>query len=249
MKHHCSITKLINSEDYEKYDSGLKRLTEIYISEFPDENEREPLKNILNRVKGKRTEYDPHTFILLCKYDNEEKIIGGVIADYYLTSKCLHITYVFIDSAYRGIGAWSSLKKGIFDTIKWLELINNLTFNVIFFESNIPEKTDIELDSIDPVLRLKIFSRINARLVDIPYTQPALSSNLKEVHNLYLFCIPLVESIHNSIDYKIVMDFLSDLYKSLNILSPMKNRTFIKMKNEIEKSLVNGEIKLKEFPV
>ena len=228
------ISKLLNHGDVEANEQKLLDFEKIYEAEFPDDDEREPLETILNRVKGMRSVTDPRTFILICDNGQLDKVIGGVVGDYYLKSRCIHLTYIFIDSGYRNIGAWTAIKKSVGDTIDLLETLHQVEFDYIFFEANMPEKTVI--DSFDPLSRLKIFSRLNAYLVDLPYFQPALCKKSREVSNLYLLCIPRNEKDPSCIDRNVVFDFLFELYKSLNIGNPLNDNSFKHMLGYVDKT-------------
>jgi len=104
-------------------------------------------------------------------------------------------------------------------------------------------------DSFDPLLRLKIFSKLGARWIKIPYTQPALDSDKEKVENLYLLTFPVSDLTVSCIDAEVVINFLKNLYKSLLIENPYADEDFLKMVRNIEQQKDNkSKIQLYSVP-
>ena len=100
------------------------------------------------------------------------------------------------------------------------------------------------------LVRLRIFSKLGAKWVDIPYTQPALDSEKAKVDNLLLLTFPIANSRTDSIDANVVICFLDNLYKSLSIENPYENSDFLQIVKCInETKSVNNRIILKPIPV
>ena len=113
----------------------------------------------------------------------------------------------------------------------------------MFFESNNPLKTKHENDSFDPVKRLEIFSHFGAKLINIPYVQPALDKNRKKVDNLFLLSFPQFNVNGDKIPATEIADFLKDLYISLG--ETEDNKSFKNMVSHLHTIKdKNGEIEL-----
>jgi len=194
----------------------LEKIEKIYEKGFPDDNEREHFKDILNRVIGLKNSNDPHSVIVL-KNDNDvqTEVSGGLIADWYEKSKCIHLTYIIVDEKYRAKGiAKELINEGIKQISDWIKENRNIKIRNIFFESNNPEKT--VNDNFNPYKRLEIFSKLGARRININYIQPALDPEKKEVENLFLLTFPQFNTDNSKMLTDEVIDFLTELYAGLN---------------------------------
>jgi predicted GNAT family acetyltransferase len=234
---------IFNSDDLKKNSQYINQISDLYNSCFPDINEREEFENILNRVMGIREKYDPNTILLF--YPKDEKVVAGLIADWYKHSKSIHITYIFVSPYFRNKGiAKHILKNEIPKIIKQIFDLYKIEIKGVFLEANNPKDTII--DSINTSIRLEIFKKIGIKWIDIPYIQPALDSNREKVNNLFLLVLPISESQSSKIKKDIVIQFLCDLYKSLQIEDPFEKPDFLKMINHLSK---NMDVKLKEIQV
>ena len=236
-----------NEEEINKNCHLIPKLRQLYNLCFPDINEREDIHRILRRVKGLKNEFDPNTILLLDSLENE--VIAGMVVDWYFESQCIHLTYIFVHPESRNNGIAKR-----FLTIELKVLIDQLyskfgiRIKAVFLESNIPSQTHI--DSFDPTLRLKIFKQIGIKWIDIPYVQPALDNNKAKVNNLYLLTIPINNDDFNEINIDNVIDFLSSLYKSLQIRNPELDFDYKLMVNSLhQQKKINNCINLKQINV
>jgi len=241
--------KLISdSESYSKYKNQLSDFKDLYIQGFPDINEREDFDVILNRVFGPKQINEPHSVIILSiSEDDNQEVMGGLIADWYETSKSIHLIYLIIDEKFRGKGVAKKLiKEGVEDIKNWINTEKGVEIKNVFFESNNPEKTTT--DSFDPVTRLEIFSHLGAKLININYIQPALDKNKKEVDNLLLLSFPQFNEKGDKIPATEIMAFLTDLYLSLE--SSKDNDCLINMSNQLENQKnKDGDVELQDIPI
>jgi GNAT superfamily N-acetyltransferase len=215
----------------------IPEFKKLYESGFPDVNEREDFQAITDRVAAEKPEGQPHSILLFDTSDEEKPAVtGGLIADWYATSRCIHLIYLIVDpgSRKKGLG-----RKLITDGVAWMkEWIKNeraTEIRNVFFESNIPWKTKKENDNFDAVTRLTIFSNLGARLIDIPYVQPALDPAKKSVDNLFLLSFTRFNALGDTIAPGEILAFLYDLYSGLGIADPHNNEDFKKMKAALEK--------------
>ena len=228
---------ITDSKSYHQHASSIVDFLPIYEEAFPDVNEREDWEDIKERCVNEIA--FPRTFILLFKED--DIVQGGIISDYYPKSGVIHLIYIAIQKERRGSGIARKLIKSLLpNAIKALEETFGFSAKAIIFESNIPWKT--EIDSIDPKLRLKIFEKLGAKLIPIPYVQPALSESKKKVENLFLLSFPLTESSTlNTLNTKVLEDFLKEFYQGLGIKAPELNEDFINMQSKIKSQEQNNK--------
>lgn len=194
----------------------LKKFEDIYEKGFPDSNEREKFQDIINRVTGDKKPNEPHSIIVLKNNDAlPAEVWGGLIADWYEKSKCIHLTYLIVDEKYRGkTVAKTLINEGIKLIKDWIKDYRNIEIRNVFFESNNPEQT--VNDNFNPHKRLEIFSKLGAKKIDIHYIQPALDAEKEEVENLFLLTFPQFNANKSKILTVEIIEFLTELYGGLN---------------------------------
>ncbi len=238
---------IVDSSSCSDHATLIDSFKELYTNAFPDINEREDFEVILQRVFGENQQNEPHSILILTTTTgNKPEVSGGLIVDWYENSKAIHLIYLVTAEKYRGKGiAKSLINKGIKSIIEWIKNERGIEIRNVFFESNNPEKT--ENDNFDTIQRLEIFSQLGAKWINIPYVQPALDAKKKEVDNLYLLSFTQFNVKGDKISEIEIIDFLKDLYLSLKQTD--KNKSFIRMQNELEKQKNNdGDIELQHIP-
>ena len=238
---------IFDRKSYLEHANLLDNFKELYINGFPDINEREDFEVILKRVFGDKQRNEPHSIIILCHTDDENpKIAGGLIADWYANSKAVHLIYLITDKIFRGKGiAKKLINDGVVIIKNWIKNEKGIDINNVFFESNNPEKTIN--DNFDPITRLEIFSQMNAKWINLPYIQPALDAKKKDVDNLFLLSFTQFNAKGDKIPKDEIIAFLKDLYLSLG--ESEKSKSFVNMQNVLEKQKNNdGDIELQPIP-
>ena len=238
---------IFDLNSYVKNKGLIDDFEQIYNAGFPDVNEREDLSVIIKRVTNKKKELEPYTIILISSIDSV--VVGGLIADWYDKSKSIHLTYLIIDEKFRKQGLGKEL------IIKGIKLIKDsirkeggIEIKNVFFESNNPEQTKRENDSFDPYTRLKIFSSLGAKWIDIPYVQPALDIKKKSVDNLMLLSFSQFNNNINTIPVNDIMAFLEDLYAGLGVKDLIHNKDLQNIKSKLKRSKDDfGNIELKKI--
>ena len=208
----------------------------IYEEAFPDSNEREDFKDILDRVQLDNLQLRT----LIGIHREGEKAISGIIIDIY--DECIfHLIYLVVAPQHRNQG-WA--KRLIQEDIKRLILDINPKSAGVFLESNIPWKT--EKDAFDPKIRLHIFKNLGIKLIPIEYTQPPLSAGKDKVNNLFLLYLPLKEE--STIELQLIQSFLNLFFKGLGCQTENNreldamNGQLLLLKNQ------NNQIEMKEIP-
>lgn len=239
---------IFDRESYLKHVNLIDSFKELYITGFPDINEREDFEVILKRVFGDKQPHEPHSIIVLDTADesNSTKAAGGIIADWYENSKSIHLIYLVIDEKYRGKGfAKKLINDGVVIIKNWIKNEKGIDIKNVFFESNNPEKTIN--DNFDPLTRLEIFSQMNAKWINLPYIQPALDAKKRDVDNLFLLSFTQFNAKGDKIPKDEIISFLKDLYISLG--ESEKSKSFVRMQNALEQQKNNeGDIELQPIP-
>jgi hypothetical protein len=196
-------------------------------SNFPDPDEREEPVFIKERILEGTN--DPHTHLMafsLIDPAGTKEFVAGCIVELYPDSACGLVTYLFVRQDFRGVRVGQEGKKiaellinsekGLAGLVRFFEKEYGKTINAVLFESNNPDQTDPEQDSMPPAQRLKFFSRQGARRIDFDYIQPPLGDDKGIVTNLYLLTFPWLTGLTDSIPVEVVISFVMELAKSLD---------------------------------
>ncbi|KAF2072207.1 hypothetical protein CYY_006473 [Polysphondylium violaceum] len=119
------------------------------------------------------------------------KIMGGVVFEYYPSINCGCVTYLLVNTDYRGQGlAGVLLEQSQHQLMLDGKSRGHLGgCNVIFLETNSAEKIKKEDDVMDPAQRHIIFYKLGIRLLDFDYVQPPLSKESGKCRDLLLTCL------------------------------------------------------------
>lgn len=175
------------------FEQGLR------LPSFPYENEREPLRKILDRVS------DPHgrprSGFLLSTDRQTGEICGGAIYDYYPEAGAVEIIYLVVDEKMRRKGVAAFL---INECVSLFPGVKD-----IYVEVDNPERVKEGLTAIDPDTRISIFGKLGFSAVPIRYVQWPLDEGLDYERGLIL--------MRRSADGKAfskqrLIRFLSDFY-------------------------------------
>lgn len=198
-----------------------------YDQSFVIDSEKEELKgfmdclalNMGNTHRQLTARHGPYREYVLVAYDKQGVVVGGanflclLLQDVTVNRQAaitINLNYLFVLPAHRGKGYLRPILKACshlaFETLRHtkgdLETTNE---PIVFFEQNDPVRMslkDYEDDSrqsgLDQIQRIAIWAKISARIIDIPYVQPALSEGQEDDHNL-LFCV-ICEKMESSLD-------------------------------------------------
>lgn len=227
----------------DSYAKELALFFKLYEASFPDVNEREDPQIITDRIKLESKErYFPETTIILAV--SEDKVMGGTVIEYYAECKCFLLTYILVDNEFRGRGvARFLIGNGIRSVV---DAKGKDEVKAVYFESNIPWKT--VNDSFDPWERLRVFSKLGAKWIDINYTQPSLGKGRNKVHNLYLLIFPSLTGLSDKVEKSDLISFLEVFYQSLGIPEPYNDADFREMIMSINEASDDNCLTLKCLP-
>ena len=156
---------------------------DVYVREFPDENERESLDNMLEYLHKKQAGwYGANNYHILMAVMGGQPV-GCAIADYLAGPNTGIIEFLAVGTEMRGQGYGQALHRGI---ERLLAADAAIALDYIAAEMNDPFRTDPASDNMDPFQRAMIWHRWGYRVIDFAYVQPALSDTQDAVGNLCL---------------------------------------------------------------
>lgn len=223
----------INTE--EKNITLLKKFySTLFIQEFPDENERESLENMINYLKLKEEGwYNKNNYHIIIVTEHEE-IIGGAIIDYFTKPNCGAIEFILVKPEYRVKNIATQILEYIKEILEIDAKNNKKELDFIFGEVNDPVKTSEENDSMNPNDRLKFWYRRNYFILNMYYLQPALSEETKPVDSLLLIANVFNKNyINYGIPKKTMLQAIYYyMYLAMRIKNPNKDEVFKKIKTQ-----------------
>lgn len=205
----------------------------IYEPAFPDPDEREPFDKIIERVLCPG---DVQTFVVLGIEGNE--VMGGIAADWYPGCRSLEIIYIAVAAEHcrKGLGR-RILREGTRMICKALG--DKLTY--VFAEVENPFMSQHPTRNIDPVSRLRFFSKEGARRVPVSYIQPPLDNGLDYASNLFLICFPAFTAASlDSIPAEDLSAFLNAFYDGLKEFSSDNMTKFESEREKLIKQVANA---------
>ena len=170
----------------------------LYLKYFPNENEREPFKNIKDRIWNQKY---PESEILLCVED--DVVVAGCVSDYYPGSKAVEPIYLVVDDTHRNSG----IARMLLDTIYKRSGVVDM-----YVEVDNPELVSESGSSINPKTRIDIYRKLGFTLLDIEYVQPPLAEGMDFERNLLLMC----KTKRKPLSRDRVKKFLTDFYRGLD---------------------------------
>ncbi len=212
----------ITSSNVQQMHEQLRSLLNLYEQTFADYGPQfEPTNKLIGRLTPDDvlvSQIQPNTH-LLGYFDDHGEALGGIIFEYYKKSRCGLMTYIFARDKGKGIGEFL-INRGL----EWM--LNQIQDEVVavFFETDNPNffrgdaKTLIEINR-----KIRFFRhKANAKLIDIPYVQPALAPGMERAYSSLLMNLPRFGNMPLGVlmDKEIVMSFLEEFF---NVLSDGEN--------------------------
>jgi GNAT superfamily N-acetyltransferase len=194
--------------------------TELYMPAFPIESEREDPELWKPRLWGDAPL--PFEFHLLIAgtdlaHAPTRKLVAGVVFELYHQSACALVTYIVVHPDARQRGLAQALLDSARHVLQERAAAGGRSLRAIFAEVNDPRLVSAERDSMDPWQRLAIMERLGARIVAIPYVQPALGPDQDRADELLLVTFPVDGTPRETIERRTVAAFLEDFYTALGV--------------------------------
>ena len=165
---------------------------ELYVSEFPDADERESLANIERYLQLKAAGWYGSSAYHVVLATLEGQLVGGAIADFLAEPGAGVMEFLVVGTPWRGRGIGARLLAHVESLLAAdAQRAGGRPLEHVVAEMNDPFRMDPAADSLDPFARLLIWGRWGFRAADFPYVQPALSAAQAPVHHLLLAVKPL----------------------------------------------------------
>lgn len=207
---------LIEGGNLDKYKPLLLEFEKkIFIHAFPDPDERESFEeDIIPRIKDSDNPL-LRTYCVLTT-DDQERIVGGLVGDWYPSCGALELIYISVDPSRRGEKIGKNLLDEGISLIKSAVEKRSESIKAIFLEVDIPTAVSQSGNSMEPTERLMVWDALGAKRIPLNYTQPPLSEGKQAVSNLMLMCLTgHGTEVEDSIESEMLKYFLKDFYKGL----------------------------------
>lgn len=171
----------------------------LYLTSFPNDNEREPVASIIQRITMNTPVRTFCSLVCIGKIP-----IAGSVTDLYREAEVAHLIYLTVRQDYREKGIATRL----IDEIKK----NNRWVKDIYVEVDNPAKVSDADSSIDPKTRIQIYKKIGFSMLPFNYVQPPLGKGMDYERNLLLMCKSGSKGVGQRLNI-----FLTAFYKSENL--------------------------------
>ena len=220
---------------------------ELYMIEFPDEDERESLENII--AQGRRMhpikECEYHCVIAT----KGNSIVGGILGDYFAECNSSAIEFVVVNSKERGLHIGTHLINRFIDFCNNDANISNSenrSIDYCFFECENPNKVDESIKD-NCIKRLHFWHKKSALRIDFDYIQTSLEESKQAIDYLYLNVIIINQDKFNkkTISKEKLMSFIGCYFKyAFDKVDYENNKEYKIMMNTNEKKEVINLLQL-----
>jgi len=149
------------------------------------------------------TDPDSDTHVLVA-LDPADEVVGGIVGEWFAECRVLLVSYVAIAPGLRGDGIGRRL---ITESLaQWWSLLEPLLILGEVEDPRIHPATEYG----DPVARLRLYDRLGALILPLPYFQPAIHEDSDRVRDLFLMVFAADASYWSSgnVEASVVLSFL-----------------------------------------
>lgn len=166
---------------------------DIFVPAFPDDDERESLEKFHHLLEGKTPGVDIIINLAGENLESEtERVLKGIaIAYYYREGSVGLLGYNAVSPQFLGEGIGKTLVQNRIKSLKEKAATLGCSLRAVFIDCNDPEKVPASVDSMDPTLRIKLFTSWGARALPFDYVQPPLAEDLNYCDRMILFSYPV----------------------------------------------------------
>jgi len=203
--------------DISSSDSDLRLLANVYhdlfVSEFPDANERESLENMIDYLRQRSAGwYGKNNYHILMVLDDGEPC-GMAISDYLAEPNTGVIEFLAVSRRARARGHGRFLLDATEERLSKDALsASKAQLDYIVAEMNDPFRPGSLDDAYDPFVRAEVWAKWRYARLDFPYLQPALSPRQQPVTNLMLigksFGLGDAESVSSELTKTILREYM-----------------------------------------
>lgn len=161
--------------------------TECYETAFPDPDERESLANMESYLGLKEQGwYGPNNYHIVIA-SSAGAIAGASVCDYLAVPNAGVVEYLLVQPDFRASGLGSEVLTAIEELCRAdAAAIGRRELDWLVAETEDPYRNAVPVDGFDTFVRAHIMDRLNFRIVDFQYIQPALSTEQAPAENLLL---------------------------------------------------------------
>jgi len=123
-------------------------------------------------------------------FDEAGLIVGGIIGDWFAQCRIMLTSYLVVRPGFRGRGIGKRLLAQALPA--WRS-----DFGAVLVVAEVEDPRFYQADEYhgDPEARLRLYASLGARILRIPYFQPALSAQQPRVRNLFLMVFSADQSL------------------------------------------------------
>ncbi len=201
---------------------------ELYISGFPDPDERESPENMLEYLRLRAAGwYGANNYHILLLTE-DDRPVAAAVSDYLAIPNTGVIEFLIVADDCRGKG----FGRKLFDATEALlqqdaSRHQQPALAAIVIELNDPFRVAPPNDNHDPFERSRIWAKWGFGRLHFPYVQPALSDDQEPVRCLILGAKPLIPALQTSFPSEMVRQILIGYLKwAMRIDDPEADATF-----------------------
>ena len=166
---------------------------EIYTPAFPEDDERETLEKMHNVLAGNTPGVDIIINLAGENLDSETgRVLKGMAVAYYFREGSVGLlAYNAVSPEFLGEGIGKTLVLSRIESLKERANGQGCSLSAVFVDCNNPDKVPASTDSMDPNLRLKLFTGWGARALPFDYVQPPLAEDRNYCDKMMLLSYPV----------------------------------------------------------
>jgi ribosomal protein S18 acetylase RimI-like enzyme len=189
--------------------------SELYVKEFPIDDERMNLNQIFKQAKRFSEISTAEHFCVIATRD--EEIVGGILGDYFILSNSGFIEYIAVDSEERGKNIASNLIRTMTALMsEEAKKYNHETIDYCFLEVENPVALDDTELKQNASNRLGFWQKLSAKTLEMKYILPPLQEEKNTIYYLMLNVIIYSTKLQiTSIPTETVLSFLRDYYQNV----------------------------------
>lgn len=218
--------------------------TGVYISAFPDVNERETLDNILECLKNKSEGlYGKNNYHVLLTVKQHE-VVAGLICDYMADENSGVIEFIATKNELQSEGLGTHIYNKAIEILK-LDAINNHHDDIDYIFCEVEKPNRHNKNATDKAL--SFWSKMGYRKLDINYIQPALDLNKSSADNLNLIAVQINKELKDvkEMNTETLKNVIKDYARiAMRMKEPGENTDIIRMLDEMNQKSSIGFINL-----
>jgi GNAT superfamily N-acetyltransferase len=203
----------------------------LYVSGFPDPDERESLANMERYLELRRRGwYGPNSYHIILALDGERTVAASV-SDYLADSNCGIIEFLIVDESMRGTGLGKMLHAATIEALHAdARAIGRDGIDAVVIELNDPFQVAAVDDNYDPFERAMIWDRWGYGRLCFPYVQPALSAEQQPATCLLLAMKPISANLERQVPPALIVEILRGYLRwAMRIEDPDTDPIFMQM--------------------